>query len=333
MGAYYEETLPGIVRISLPHPAGLATNAYLLMGSEPCLVDPGHPGKAARDCLDRALAAYGLTFGNIAWVLFTALHPDRLGPAAGHASCRVVAPANQTQALHDLRTLSAIHVEALLSPILDDTALGRLFDPKSIEQIEAALSIEGHLRADVLVQPPARFHIGQRVVSALALGGPSASHLGYWIEPDGVLLTGELTLAFDHELPLLLTPMGGSYHNLMQSALTVASFGSVPLLSLYGGQMASADVAMDGLLRVAQQTRENVRALVLGAPRSFATLLQMLGLGRPCSPWRLLLRSHTLRAIVQDLARVGDLEIVRDGSALACRLSARAMRSARQLSP
>ena len=75
---------PGVwrIQIPLPIPALKIINAYLVEGDRGwCLVDSGIHTKDAERALTDALAASGLTIGELARAFITHLHPDHLGMA------------------------------------------------------------------------------------------------------------------------------------------------------------------------------------------------------------------------------------------------------------
>lgn len=71
-----EEIAPGIFRILVPQAFYADTNAYLIMGDEPALVDPGHAYPESTRSLVNGLRALGLEPSDLTRVVLTHPHVD-----------------------------------------------------------------------------------------------------------------------------------------------------------------------------------------------------------------------------------------------------------------
>lgn len=192
-----EQIIPNLYRIPVPLPGNplKELNAYLIRGTDrPLLVDTGFRQEPCRQALFSQLAELGLGPGDVD-VLLTHLHSDHAGLAPEAAGERGV-----------------IYVSSLDRPMLDCTSQQRARRWEDITRRFAAEGFPAHLLADLERTNPARsmappeggryeslsdgqvLEAGGFQLKALLMPGHTPGQMCFWLEKEGLMLTGDHVL-------------------------------------------------------------------------------------------------------------------------------------------
>jgi glyoxylase-like metal-dependent hydrolase (beta-lactamase superfamily II) len=318
------EVAPRIYRISLPHPYLDAANVYLICDESPALIDTGHFNSGASSVLAGALGKFGLRAQDLAYVFLTDVYPERVGgllawqdARAGNSKNRVpavVAHRGARRAAADYGLYSAELCRLLLDPLEKDN---RLAERLPIDAMSLLLSRAYHIAGSFPLAHPvaseASFPLGERTVYAVPLPGPSGYHMGYWVEPDGFLFSGDLTVATPDVLPFICPGQLGAPAGYANSLAWACGLTASRLLPATGEVCATPELSLQRMRRLLAQERDNIPALLLSGPRDLVTLLAFKTLGESLSPLLLLRRSHTLLSILGESASMGLIDALHDG--------------------
>ncbi len=327
MSRFASEITAGVWRISLPHPALFATNAYLLRGDPPMLIDAGHGAPVAAERLGAALAEAGLRAADIGRIVLTDAWADRVGgllqPGRPWPSAVVGGEAGVRHAGADYGTFSTRTARMLLRPVEDDPLLARVCDDSGLrELVQQCWSREGRFAVDEVYGGAAAIELGGgRRLHPVHLPGPTAFHMGYFLEPDGLLFSGDLVHAAGYELPLLCSGHGGALRSYLRSVAWAAGLSPKLLLPAAGLPVAAPELALARARRAAGQFRDNLLGIVVAGPRTLATVLSFMTLGEGLTPLRRLLRLHALITLVDDLVGAREMESLYEGGSWNLRLA------------
>ena len=310
----YTEVAENVFRITLPHPCLFATNVYLVRGKSPFLIDSGHYSSASTERLEQALRALELRLGNIRYYFLTDIGPDRVGgllAAQSRTSRRVVADGRARETARDYADFSREYCAGLLRPVWEDRNLTARFDRGVLDRLcHQAFRTGGELPVNVPVTKSTVYRVGDRRIRAIPMPGTSGTHVVYWMPEEKILFSGDLGALGASELPLLHAAAGGSYAGFRESLAAAWQWNPQLTLPARGSVGAGGEFILRRLAHMASQERDNLRALLLAGPRSLATLLELMTLGRGLSPARILEKVATLKTLLDDLVQAEEVEVL-----------------------
>ncbi|GAB4516588.1 MAG: MBL fold metallo-hydrolase [Anaerolineae bacterium] len=170
-----------IIKIKLP-----LSNAYLIKGDQPVLVDTGSPGDIKR--LEKALAREGLAFSDLAVILHTHAHGDHAGSTheiahtyniatALHPADNMMARTGRTNPT-PTRLAASIMKPFVNKPFMPFSPEIALYDGFSLAEYgipARVIHTPGHTPGSVSVL----FQNGQAIVGDVMMGG----HMGGFFQP------------------------------------------------------------------------------------------------------------------------------------------------------
>ncbi|MBW2701919.1 MAG: MBL fold metallo-hydrolase [Deltaproteobacteria bacterium] len=197
--------MPGLHTLSLPTPFPVGpVNAYVLLGPEPCLIDPGLCSSASTKALEDGLRAIDLKIESIRHVLLTHRHVDHAGAAAlicaksgatlhAHASNRWLSPESEAEEKRLMGFLIDCGVDAeLLRKVQIFFGLTERFWGQTVFS-----GTSNPLRGGEHLQ------LGAHGLECISTPGHSPDHLCFWDAQEGLLFSGDMLLADITPNPLI----------------------------------------------------------------------------------------------------------------------------------
>jgi glyoxylase-like metal-dependent hydrolase (beta-lactamase superfamily II) len=318
----------GVYRMSLPHPALYATNVYLIDGERPILIDGGHFFPAAQHHLTAAL--HRITAGvRPDLICLTDATPERVGFAL--SGLAVAADPGLLKSAADYGAFSLLYRRELVLPVFEDAHAYRRF---TLEDLQAAINqtygVSGTLRLEFNAAEGASWDLGGRKLYAIPAPGTSATHVCYWLEPDGFLFSGDIGYAQGMELPPMIRGLGADIPNLLQSIIRLRAMKPARVLPATGEPVLDPILLLKRSERAAEQLLFNIQGMLSAGPRELVRLLDLINLGDRLSPVRLVNRLSLLRVALAALAAEGVIDEIYDDRVFSYRLSSRALRARRR---
>lgn len=247
----------GVHQISLPTPYPVGrSNAYLLVGAPPVLVDCGVKSSKANAELEAGLEAQGVRLEDLGAILLSHPHYDHAGAAAAIArrtGAKVYSHVNGLE--YEFRGREAFYMAMAQygapATLVDTLRAMNDYGERFGEQLTALDQLE-------LLDEGDRFTLGAADFEVLHTPGHNAAHLCYHDRARGVLFCGDLLLAgitpnplphFDQQSPTGRLP---SLHFYLDSLERVEALG--PLQGLAGHGRPLPDTAA-----AARKARRQIR--------------------------------------------------------------------------
>lgn len=183
--------MPVIHHLSLPK-----SNAFLLMGNRPILIDSGSPGDLP--ALERELQKAGVRLGEIELLVLTHAHFDHVGNAAAirkHSGCKIAAHEAEQAFLENGKNAVIVpynFMAKLMNPFLNipfaatevDIVVKDSFDLKPYGADAQIISTPGHTPGSIsVITAGGEAVVGDLIGGGLLLGllSPHRPRYHYWI--------------------------------------------------------------------------------------------------------------------------------------------------------